>query len=279
LTDRAGRAFLLAGPSGHGKSSLSLELVRRGHGFLSDDIAPLDLRRGTIEPFQRTVALIDEDGSPAPEPFRSAARDPQGVRWYGKTLLDVGETLNESALVSTPAPLSHVLLLVAGDASEARTEVELVVRVDDAPELQSLFEQTEGVEILDRRADETICSWRLALDHRRRPTEHLTHVFESDRVVLFEKRWDTRPDFNAPPEARPVGRREAAEMLAKEMLNRRGAGRLLARYDGSMARIFVDLAGALSGARCFKLRVGACRDTADLIQGLVDGADGARDAS
>ena len=47
LVDRRGGGLLLAGPSGHGKSSLALGLVARGFGFLGDDYAPVDLAAGT----------------------------------------------------------------------------------------------------------------------------------------------------------------------------------------------------------------------------------------
>ena len=70
-------------------------------------------------------------------------------------------------------------------------------------------------------------------------------------------------------EAVPVARREAAERLAREVLNRRSGGRLLARYGGSLARVFVDLAGALGQARCWRIRVGGCAETADLVQRLI----------
>lgn len=40
-----GRAIALIGPSGTGKTSLALELVRLGAGFLSDDVLALALRR------------------------------------------------------------------------------------------------------------------------------------------------------------------------------------------------------------------------------------------
>ena len=53
------------------------------------------------------------------------------------------------------------------------------------------------------------------------------------------------------------------------MLNRRANGRLLARYGGSPAQLFVDLAGALRRVDCFSVRVGGYRETADLIEQIV----------
>jgi hypothetical protein len=274
VTDERGGALVLGGPSGHGKSSLALELVRRGHGFLSDEIAPLDLARSRVSPFPRAVALVPRAGFSIPEPFLTESRKPSAVRWFGKVLLDVGRILGDSALIAEPAPLRHVILLVSGDDPfPVTTVVELATMIEDASELDPLFRGTDGVEILARRATESLCGWKLRLDHTRNPTETLSPVFESDRVVLFEKRWEGRPDFSGPAMASPLRRREAAEMLGRDMLNRRSAGRLMARYEGSAARLLVDLAGALRDASCWSIRVGSDPETADLVEQLLQHAE------
>ena len=268
LTDEAGRGLILAGPSAHGKSSLALELACRGHGFLSDDLAPFEIERGTILPYPRAVAV--RPGSPIPEPFLTESRKPSRVHRFEKTLLDVGEVLGEQALVDRPVPLEHVFLLATGDG-EPRThsEIDLAARLEDADELDELFLATDGVEVLERNDGSSLRAWRLALDHGKGPTQALEEVFDGERVILSATRWERRPDFTSVAEAVPVTRREAAERLAREVLNRRRGGRLLARHGGSLARVFVDLAGALSRARCWRVRVGGCAETAALIERLI----------
>jgi hypothetical protein len=274
VADDRGGAIVLAGPSGHGKSSLALELAKRGHGFLSDDIAPLDLVQSLVSPFHRAVAVVPDANSPIPEPFLSEARRPSAVRWLGKSLIDVGQTLGEAVLVDRPLPLRHVFLLTSGeDGRPVATVVELTARAEDSAELNALFESTPGVEILERRSGERSCTWRIRLDHETQPTRRLSELFDSDRILLFDKHWEAPPDFAATPEAKAVRRRDAAETLAREMLNRRSSGRLLASYGGSVTRIFFDLAGALRDARCWRVRVGGIRETADLIDRTIEGTD------
>jgi hypothetical protein len=53
------------------------------------------------------------------------------------------------------------------------------------------------------------------------------------------------------------------------MLNRREGGRLLARYGGSMAALFFDLARTLADVECYRVRMGGRRETADLVFDLV----------
>ena len=270
LVDSSGGALILAAPSAHGKSSLALELVHRGFGFLSDDFAPLDFGQRLVRPFPRAVGVSPNGHSPLAEPFRAPARSPSCRSVFGKSLLDVGQILGDSALAREPAPLRHVFLLVSGNSGSSETTLmELASRAQDAGELDDLFSRTDGVEIIERRTGSHLCSWRLRLHHDRRPTELLSELLDGERIVFFAKHWDTRPDFTSVPQATPVKRRDAAALLGRELLNRRRGGDLLARYGGSLPRLFIDLAAALRDAACWRLRVGDMHRTADLIEQLV----------
>jgi hypothetical protein len=272
LRDGRGGGLVLAAPSGHGKSSLTLELAYRGLGFLGDDYAPLNLANRLVAPYPRAVGVASDSEAPMPEAFRRPAADPSAPQLLGKSLLDVGDVLGEDRLAAEPVPLQHVLLLTAdrqGSGPWPATWVQLASRTADAEELEAFFAATEGVEIIERLDRPHVRLWRLRLEHERRPTEALSRVLDSDRVLFAEKYWDKRPDFSGTPEAVPIRRREAAEFLGRELLNRRLGGRLLASYGGKLTPLFVDLAAALREAACWRIRVGGCRETADLIQRLV----------
>lgn len=57
-----GRAIVLPGSWGRGKSSLVLELCRNGWSFLSDDIVPLDPQTGRAVPFPGTPQVRSSSG-------------------------------------------------------------------------------------------------------------------------------------------------------------------------------------------------------------------------
>jgi hypothetical protein len=266
-----GGVVILAGPSGHGKSSVTLALIHGGFRFMSDDYAPLDPDRRDIAPYPRAVGIIPGGTAPIPEAFRNASLSPDGVKLMGKTLVDVGRTLGEEAVATGPAPLRHVILLTSDLDAVATPATSLVVgsRLEHASEIDTVFRDTPGVTML--RSDEAgeLRRWWLELDPALRPTERLAPILDGDRVAFAEKQWGTRPTFDATPEVTPIRRREAAELLGRELLNRRSGGALLARFGGSVPRLFLEVAGALSEARCSRLQVGNYAATADLIRETV----------
>ena len=54
---RDDRGIVLAADSAHGKTTLVLELVRRGFKFLSDEMAALGRADGRVHPFPRSLRI------------------------------------------------------------------------------------------------------------------------------------------------------------------------------------------------------------------------------
>lgn len=272
LADGSGRAILLAGPSGHGKSSLTLELAHRGAGFLGDDYAPLDTGAGRIAPYPRAVGIVPGGDAPLPAPFRAAAAAAADSPLLGKKLLDVGEVLGEDRVVRTPRPLGHVLLLCADESEPppVATGVLVGARSSDAAELDAAFAAIAGVRVERRAEEDPLAYWILHLDHAAAPTRALSPVLDSELVLFADKRWEVRPAFDRPPAAIRISRREAAESLGRELLNRRAGGALVERYGGDLTALFLEVAGSLREAACWRLRVGELGPTADLVQELTE---------
>lgn len=57
VVESAGRAHLLIGASGAGKSTTCWGLLQRGFRFVSDELAPIDVDEGTVMPFPRALHL------------------------------------------------------------------------------------------------------------------------------------------------------------------------------------------------------------------------------
>jgi len=96
-----GRGYLLVGPPGAGKTAMASMLVRRGAGYLSDEVALLDPRTGLVHPFALPLAVKPQTARAVGvfPPAREVASE-GGVRY-----------LLPSEAVSDPVPLEAVLLL------------------------------------------------------------------------------------------------------------------------------------------------------------------------
>jgi hypothetical protein len=114
-----GRGVLLVGASGAGKTTTTLELVARGHGFLGDDVAAIRVESAELLPCRRSARLRQP---PRPGVLADALRGrrssveeaPDGRTC---TLLPVTEALPRSR--AGAAPLRHVFVL-DGFASRPR---------------------------------------------------------------------------------------------------------------------------------------------------------------
>jgi hypothetical protein len=68
---RGAAAVMLVAISGGGKSTLTWALLHHGFGFLSDELAPVDLKTLEVHPYPRTLALKREPPTSYPLPRRT----------------------------------------------------------------------------------------------------------------------------------------------------------------------------------------------------------------
>jgi hypothetical protein len=273
LVDRRGRALVLAGPSGHGKSSLALEMVRRGFRFLGDDYAPVDLGSGSVLPFPRTASVVLGGAAPLPEAVRREAEATGTPRLFGKALVDVGRAFGPGAMAPGPAPLRTVVVLAPGDhdPAEAVSWLQMAARPAEAERLAAALREVPGVVVEAEAEGPSSHLWRLRLEHVEGPTERLAPLVEDDAVLYCERSWSGSPDFGAAPAIEPLKRREAAVFLTRELLNRRRGSKFLEGRGGDAADLVLEVAQALRPARCWRLRVGRFDETADLLEAAAEG--------
>jgi hypothetical protein len=112
-----GRAVILPGRSGAGKTTLVTALSLDGWTYLSDEVAALDLRRHVVHPYPRPLAL--EEGSWALFPG-AGARWPAGVpELVTDLLLLLPATLGTSAPPEPAQPAAFVFPEVVPGAATA----------------------------------------------------------------------------------------------------------------------------------------------------------------
>ena len=86
--DAGGTGVLLPGTSGSGKSTLTAGLARAGLGYLTDELAALDLRSGQLLPYPKPITLKAGSFAVLPELDPDAGRSPGlgtgAGRWAGE---------------------------------------------------------------------------------------------------------------------------------------------------------------------------------------------------
>jgi HPr kinase/phosphorylase len=106
-----GRALALVGPTGSGKTSLALQLVARGAGFVTDDVLALE-RRGSAGVLAHPGASVA-----SVRPSERAAIADATWRGLGAELGQSGKTYIALPRVHAPLPVGAVCFLTGGDGA------------------------------------------------------------------------------------------------------------------------------------------------------------------
>jgi hypothetical protein len=109
----ADAAFLLAGDSGAGKSTTTWALLHQGYGYLSDELAPVDLATLQVFPYPHALALKRE----LPPPYAA----PPGAVRLGRTV-HVPTRFLPGPTILEPRPIA-ALLLLKRDAGRRRPQL------------------------------------------------------------------------------------------------------------------------------------------------------------
>lgn len=125
---RAGRAMILAGDSGAGKSTTAWALVSRGWEYLSDELAPVDLGSLVVAPYPHALCLKRRPPSGPPLP--------QGTLDLGRTLHVPADRLG--ALHSPPPRPLEAIVFVGHDAGARAPRIWQIGRAEAAARLYTV---------------------------------------------------------------------------------------------------------------------------------------------
>ena len=263
-----GEGIVLIGDSMHGKTTLVLELVRRGFRFLSDDIAALGRNDGWVYPYPRGLSIragtLELVGLSLP----SSHGD-----WWGKAIVDIEDLVADSW--GKPAQVCHIVVLSGTDEAAPRSGScdggRLSVLVDHMEEaVAAAIAAMEHVTKLERHSIDDfplLQIWTRQPDFTLRAVEALSA--ESGILILdYQKRDLQPPSFTAMPRIEPIPLSAGILQLVRHF--RAGHRSALFRSEaGDPASLFWELSGIARGTQCHRLQTGRLQPTADLICDLV----------
>jgi len=261
---RGGQGLVLAGEAGHGKTTLVLELARRGWDFLSDELAALDRADGRLHPFPRALRLRPDTLARV-----GLALPPNAELWQGKYLVDVDDLLPERR--GGAAALGAVIFLDSG-APEAGPQP-LTVRVDRADAaLLDAIRALPGVTGLDVSGPAAYPLLSVQTADRMPVLAAIEHLCREQAILILDvvKRAEQAANFSGTPQLTPLTPSEAAARLLGHFQGGHHAALLHEDYGGQATRLFLAVARLSAPAKCYRLRVGPLAATADLVEGVLD---------
>ncbi len=267
---RDGRALLLCATSGTGKSTLALELARRGFELLSDELAPIPPGAGVVEPFPRAVGL--RAGTLALLPWLAGAAGIRLPNAKGEFKLFVDPAAVPGLRVGGAAtPRDIVFLALPRDPAVAAEEAGRTLEVTLGEGAEAAGEELArlpGVEAARRLADRDLPTWRLRVAREAAIGEALESWSRRAGAPFVASRWGAHlpPRFAGEPVVERLAASAGLLELQRHLLGRaRAAG---AGEPSSPARILLDLAAACRDARFWRVESGSLAATAERLAAL-----------
>jgi hypothetical protein len=265
-----GQGVLLPADSSHGKTTLVLELVRRGFRFLSDEMAALGWTDRYVYPFPRSLRVMPD----------TLARVGLGDRassapvWMDKLILDIEEIYPGS--LGAAAAISHIVFLQnptqAAEPIYTDSKPGLSISVDRADDdLLNAIGQIEGVEHASLTWVDTCPEIRVITPRRTAALVKIEELCRQRRTPILDvvSEPHSRPAFEMPAQLEQLSGSQAVMELLH--LFRVGLGPSLLReeFGFSAARLYWEVASLVAGATCYRLTVGPLEQMADLVCGLL----------
>lgn len=261
------QGIILCGDSGHGKTTLTLELIRRGFTFLSDEMAAISRKDGRVHPFPRSLRLrpgtLELAGFP-----EAAVGAPQ---WLDKYLLDIEEIKPNSMGQATS--IDHIIILRdptrtdknGSDPAERELGI-LVHRLDD--ELLTAVSDIEGVTKVETGIDRSYPLIKLHASNRTQAISRVEAICHQREILIVDviKRAEEHATFADQARLETIPKSQAVMELLRRFQGGHHSALLQDEYSGNSARLFMELAGIIGQANCYQLFVGPLSQMADLVQ-------------
>ena len=259
-----GKGCIITAPSATGKTTLCLELLRRGAGFLSDEIAALDNRAPAQHAFPRALSV--RPGAPGcPHPVDAATLREIVLGGERKLVADAEALFPGSARSST---VPHAVFFLTPPAEPPPDEEAGL----DCLEI-SLNALPEGFSERLASLPHVVCVRQL--EGRHYPTLRISHVrgalivadvdsiaAAAGALICAQQRGRTAaPDYSRSPAVRPLKPSEGIRRLLPSILNFKG----LAELTTPAVAVF-QLTQTARDLRFFDLTPGPAAEMAALVE-------------
>lgn len=272
VVSHRGQGIIVAGDAGHGKTTLILELVRRGFKFLSDEMAALSRSDRRVYSFPRSLRI--RPGTLERVGFAEASVG--ATLWFDKFILDIEKIRSNS--MGVPVPIRHIVIL--RDPTDPRKpELDrdqrtlnlLVDHVDNA--FLAVLGRIDGIADIQAKIGQHSTSITIQSAFPTQLLSQIEAVCREHAVLILEisKRPDRYPTFDAPARMESITLRQGVMELVRHFQGGHRSAILQKEFAGSSVRMFIELANLVSDVQCHQLFVGSLEEMANATSALVDG--------
>lgn len=268
VVSKNNKGILLVGDACYGKTTLVLELVRRGYLFLSDEMAAISRSDKKVYPFPRCLSIRPSSLQNVDIGVTNEINEN-----FGNYIQDIEELF--PGKMGSPVPIGMICILsdpqllpIAAGTSSRRLAFLWIDR--HTPSFLSDLKNITGVTNLMVKDK---INHSMIIMSVKAPVEslvqikalcsqhHLQLMGISDRMVH-------KPDFKSPARLTRISHSQAAIFLLQRFM---GSDSTLLKKTpkGRPTQLFAELTGLISDSDCYTLNVGPLDQMADLIDGLT----------
>lgn len=259
--------ILVVGDSFYGKTTLVLELVRRGFRFLSDELAALDRKNGWVSPFPRslhirpgTLGMMDVD-VPSGNAF-----------WYGKAIVDVDDVAPQLSI--GPVPVKHIVVLAdtasAGDRHPSDDVLVVVANAMTAAVVDEIFSLSQ-VESIQQDTDDAAPALRIQSSYPKATLIAVEDICRKHGILIldYHLRDVTVPRFGEVAHLQEISHSQTVIELLRRFQPGHRSSLLQSEFGGHPTKMFIELLRLIEPAQCHQLTIGPIAQNADLVAGLA----------
>jgi hypothetical protein len=270
VVEKGGRGIIISASSSVGKTTLILELVKRGFYFLSDELAPVRRNTGLIELFPRSIGMRN-NGILRPDSIGTRNDREQKAKNEFKEMVDISDI--PGGKIGNPCLPRCVIFLSPPLKEEMEDQYSRVMeiafsRIDG--ELIRSLQGMEGIIMIERLDGRPYPTLRLNVS-KTPVIERIEDICRGLGIFILNSHWGISepPDYTATPKIERLQGSSGLIELAKHLLNGRAPSRLSQEFNNSQSRIMMELAGIFERVSFYRLTIGRLKDMADMVEELV----------
>jgi len=265
------KVTVITAHSTSGKTTLSVELIKRDISFLSDELAPINRQTHLIDPFPRSIGLrnlvlhhLDTLDS---SKIYQAPNSKGEIKW----MIDP-EALSPGS-VGKSCPCKNVIFLEPQYDEEPNNEKQIleITLTRLTPSLLYSIRGMQGVQAYEVVDDRMFPLVRLTVEKEAKilqDVEEATKVYQSAIVsVVYGK--TRKPDFSLTPSLKPMSKFEGTFELSKMLLNAHSETALMDEFKQSPAFLLTQMADITQNFNFYKLMVGKLDKMTSLAEELI----------